>query len=410
MKIIKKIAIIVFLLSSSLLNAQEDLNIYLEKAAQNSPELKARFNDYMAALEKVPQTKALPDPQLAFAWFISPVETRMGPQQLRLSLSQFFPWFGTLRARENAAIENARARYELFEETRSALFKDIKGLYYNLYFFSRSIDIIKENIELLEIIGKLAEVKVEAGLVSVVDEYRIRMEINDMNNQLLLLVDKYSSLGTEFRNTVGDDNIGQIILPDSLWTTGFPLSRVSALDSVLSGNHSLLALEFQKAASMYEKEAAEKAGFPDFRIGIDYILTGKGEDNLSGKDAFAFPSVGISIPLYRNKYRAMVNEAGYREKTSRNEADNRVNALEILFANTWRDYRDADRRIRLNENQAELAVRSLGLLEEQYSTNSTNFEEILRMERRLLKYKLEFEKAKADKQAAIAFIYYLMGK
>ncbi|MBS0010594.1 MAG: TolC family protein [Bacteroidales bacterium] len=410
MKTIKKITITVLLLSSSLLSAQESLNIYLEKAAQSSPELKARFNDYMAALEKVPQTKALPDPQLAFSWFISPVETRMGPQQLKLSLSQFFPWFGTLRARENAAIENARARYELFEETRSALFKDIKGLYYNLYFFSRSIDLIKDNIELLELIGKLAEVKIEAGLVSIVDEYRIRMEINDLNNQLSLLDDKYSSLGTEFRNTVGDDNIGQIILPDALWLTDFPLSRSSALDSVLSGNHSLLSLEFRQAAREYEKEAAEKAGFPDFRIGLDYIVTGSGDDNLPGKDAFAFPSVGISIPLYRNKYKAMVNEAAYREKASRNEADNRVNALETLFENAWRDYRDADRRIRLNESQADLADSSLRLLQDQYSTNSTNFEEILRMERRLLKYKLEFEKARADKQAAIAFIYYLMGK
>lgn len=410
MRIIRNITVMVFLLFSSLLNAQENLNTYLERAAKNNPELKARFNDYMAALERIPQVKALPDPQLAFSWFISPVETRLGPQQMRLSLSQFFPWFGTLKARENAAIENARARYELFEETRSALYKDLKGLYYDLYFFKRSIDITRGNIELLEIVGKIAEVKIEAGLVSVIDEYRIRMEINDLNNQLLLLNDKLSSLGTEFRNLVADDNIGEIILPDSLWQTDFPLSRISALDSVLTGNHSLLSLELQEDAIEYEKEVAEKAGLPDFRIGIDYIVTGKGDDKLAGKDAFAFPTVGITIPLYRNKYNSMIKEAGYRKNASNNEVDNRVNALETLFENAWRDYLDADRRIKLNKNQAELAEGSIRLLEEQYSTASTNFEEILRMERRLLKYRLEYEKAKADKQSAIAFIYYLMGK
>ncbi|MCF8222663.1 MAG: TolC family protein [Bacteroidales bacterium] len=410
MKIIKYITFIFFIAGSSLLSGQEDLNNYLREAAENNPGLKARFNEYMAALEKVPQAGSLPDPQLAFSWFISPVETRMGPQQLRLSLSQFFPWFGTLRDRENAAIKSARARYELFEESKSALYKDIKALYFNLYFFDSSTDITRENIQLLEVIRKLAEVKLESGLVSALDEYRISMEINDLENQLLLLNDKYLSLETEFRNLVGSDNIGQISIPDSLWLDDFSLGRMQAMDSVLSGNHSLLSLEFRKAAINYEKDAAEKAGLPDFRIGLDYIVTGRGDDNLSGKDAFAFPTIGISIPIYRNKYRAMVKEAGYREEASINEAEDRVNALETLFENAWRDYRDADRRVKLNEEQARLAENSLRLLEEQYSTASINLEEILRMERRLLQYKLEYEKAKADKQAAIAFIYYLMGK
>ena len=39
-----------------------------------------------------------------------------------------------------------------------------------------------------------------------------------------------------------------------------------------------------------------------------------------------------------------------------------------------------------------------------------NFEEILRMERRVLKYGLELERARSDKQAAISFINYLMRK
>lgn len=51
----------------------------------------------------------------------------------------------------------------------------------------------------------------------------------------------------------------------------------------------------------------------------------------------------------------------------------------------------------------------MSLLETEYATGNTNFEEILRMERKVLKYNLELEKAYADKQAAISFITYLMG-
>ena len=77
--------------------------------------------------------------------------------------------------------------------------------------------------------------------------------------------------------------------------------------------------------------------------------------------------------------------------------------------NGWNDYLDSNRRIDLYTSQLELAEQSLKLLETEYATSNTNFEEILRMERKQLQYGLELEKARGDKQAAISFINYLMG-
>jgi cobalt-zinc-cadmium efflux system outer membrane protein len=44
-----------------------------------------------------------------------------------------------------------------------------------------------------------------------------------------------------------------------------------------------------------------------------------------------------------------------------------------------------------------------------YATGKIEFEELLSMKRKVLNYSLELEKARADKQASIAFIHYLMG-
>ena len=52
----------------------------------------------------------------------------------------------------------------------------------------------------------------------------------------------------------------------------------------------------------------------------------------------------------------------------------------------------------------------MNILETEYENSGKNFEEVLRMERQLLRYKLELEKARADKSAAVAFINYLMGR
>ena len=401
---------ILFVLLPGMVAAQEALNGYLGTAAENNPGLKAKFNAYMAALEVVPQAGALPDPQVAFAFFIQPVETRVGPQRLRISASQLFPWFGTLSARENAAVQLAKARYEEFEEARSALYNEVKSVYFDLYFNQRSMGITLGNMELLQSIGKMVTVKVESGIVSMVDDYRVQLEIRDLEDQLARLKDRQWVLERTFLNLLNVEEEMVIQLPEQLWETDFPWSREQALDSIQNSNPQILELEFRQASLAYRKEQAKRQGYPDLMVGLDYTFIGEGPDNLSGKDAFVFPSVGISVPLYRNKYRAMVREVAYLEAANAQVSENRKKSLEILFERSWKDYQDAERRIHLNDQQMELAEKALRLLESEYATANSNFEEILRMERRFLKYQLEFEKALADKQAAIAFIEFLMGK
>ncbi|MCK5461759.1 MAG: TolC family protein, partial [Bacteroidales bacterium] len=134
LNIYKSILPVCFLLLNFSAGAQDMLDSYLIIAAENNPGLKSRFNEYLAALEVAPQVKALPDPQLAFGYFIQPVETRVGPQEFRISASQMFPWFGTLKSKEDVAIQTAKAKYEAFEETKSKLFNEVRGTYYNIYF------------------------------------------------------------------------------------------------------------------------------------------------------------------------------------------------------------------------------------------------------------------------------------
>jgi cobalt-zinc-cadmium efflux system outer membrane protein len=401
---------ILYLLISSVASAQDDLGSYLQTAAQNNPGLKARFNEYMASLELGPQVKALPDPQLAFGYFIQPVETRVGPQQFKISVSQMFPWFGTRKAEGNSAIMMAKAKYEAFEEAKSMLFNDVRSTYYNLYFTDKAISVTDENLTLLNSFQKLSLIKVEAGIVSVVDEYRIEMEIGDMVNQLALLKDKYGALQIMFTNLLNTDNASPVKIPQQLWDSEPGLPKEAIKDSIMVQNHQLLSLDMQAQSLHYKQEIARLAGNPDFKIGADYTIVGKGNNNMAGTDAIMLPTVGITIPLYRNKYKSMLNEAVYMETAKKEEKINKQNILETVFEQTWKDFSDAKRRVILNEKQADLARKSLKLLETEYITSSKNFEEILRMERKLLLYQLELEKARADKQAAISFISYLMGK
>jgi cobalt-zinc-cadmium efflux system outer membrane protein len=391
-------------------SAQHELDKYLVSAAENNPGLQVKFKQYMAALELATQVKALPDPQAAFAYFISPVETRVGPQQFRFSVSQMFPWFGTLKTKENIAKQDAKAKYEAFLESKSKLFNEVRSNFYNLYFNQRAIEITLENLEILGSFKKLANIKVESGKVSAVVEYRIEMEIGDMENHLALLIDNQHVLEVMFVNLLNAESGFEIVIPEKLWTRDIGITKEQVWDTISSNNHQLLALSLQNEGLTFRKELAEKVGKPDFSIGFDYTLVGQGENMLAGTDAFVFPRVGITIPLYRNKYRAMVNEVVYLQESKEFEKSDKINLLETILEKSWKDYLDSDRRIDLYINQQDLAEQSMKLLETEYATGNMNFEEILRMERKLLNYGLELEKARSDKQAAISFINYLMGK
>ena len=410
MKRYKYTIVLLLLLIPFMVSAQQELDNYLITAADNNPGLKAKFNEYMAALEIAPQVNALPDPQIAFAYFISPVETRVGPQQFKFSASQMFPWFGTLGTKENLANQAAKAKYEVFLEAKSRLFNEVRSTYYNIYFNQRSIEITRENLEILGTFQKLASIKVEAGKVSAVDQYRIEMEIGDLENHLALLIDKQKVLEVMFNNLLNVDSRSEVQTPAILWTDDLAMGKGQVLDSILSHNHQLLVLSLQQEVLGYREELAKKMGKPNFSIGFDYTVIGQGSDNLTGTDAFAFPKFGITIPLYRNKYKAMVNEVVFLQEAKNFEKSEKENLLETILENAWKEYLDSDRRISLYFIQLNLANQSLKLLETEYSTGNKNFEEILRMERKLLSYGLELEKSRSDKQAAISFINYLMGK
>ena len=416
MKIIKNnIVIIILMLIGFSAPAQDELDDYLVTAAENNPGLKATFNEYMAALEKVPQAGSLPDPTLAFGFFIRPVETRLGPQQARISATQMFPWFGTLNAKEDVVTEMAKAKYELFEEAKSRLFYDVKSTWYNLYFINRAMAITRQNIEILNTFQKLALVKIEAGKASAVDELRIEMEILDLENQLQLLLDKYQTQKVAFNNLLNVDEAREVLLPELLKITEINLSREALLDSIRLNNHQVLNLEFQQASYEYQQTVAQKLGKPNFTVGMDYILIGKSSNpalgpDESGRDAMMLPMVGISIPLYRKKYTSQVREAVFMQQAKQNQQIEKINVLESIYEKANTDYRDAKRRIDLHDQQLKLAGKALKILETEYATDGKNFEEILRMERQVLLHNLELEKSRSDLNASTAFISYLMGK
>jgi outer membrane protein TolC len=403
------IILTLFALESS---AQTELDNYLVIAATNNPGLKAKFASYNAALERVPQVNALPDPLFSFGYFISPIETRVGPQQAKLGVSQMFPWFGSLKAQEDVVIQRAKSKYEAFEEAKSILFFNVKSAYFDVYFIKKGIDIMEENIRILSIFQQLSIIKIETGKASVVDELRVEMEINELKNQLAYLKDSKIAIEVKFNNLLNREEMEAISVPDTLWDETLLLSKDALMDSISIKNHLIKQIEHKILSWQNEEIASRKTGAPQISLGLDYSIIGKSDNpNLgssNGQDAI-MPKIGITIPIYRKKYTAIVREAAFELESNEFSKEDKINELNYVFEKAYKDYKDANRRISLFQRQMQLANKSLNILMTSYSSDGKNFEELLRMERKVLKFSLEYDKARADKNASVAFIDYLLG-
>lgn len=387
------------------------LEQYQEEAGRNNPEVRARYREYLAALEQVPQVKALPDPEIGFGYFISPIETRVGPQQARVELRQLLPWFGTLDIKGQAAMQSARARFEAFREARNHLFFNVHRKWNQLYQIEQNIRFLKEHLSILDTFEALALNRYEAAIVSQVDVLRVQIEKEELQTQLELLRDSRTVMTREFNELLNRPGNQPVTTTDSLELYQLPLESTGLKRAVLNRNPTLAQLDYRAESANRSIEAARKEGNPKIMFGLNYVLTGNRDAALTdnGKDAFLVQT-GIRIPLYRKKYNAMERQARLEWQSAVDLRQARENRVVTQLEEALRDFYDAQRRVELYRDiQIQRTRQAIDILTEQYASADVDFEELLRMQRKLLDFQMSREKAKVDQNTAVANINYLYG-
>ena len=391
-------------------NAQ--IEQYLQQAAQNNPDLKAQYKQYLSALQQSPQVSTLPDPELAFGYFINPIETRVGPQQARFGITQMFPWFGTLNARGDAATKQAKAKFEAFQDARNKLFYEVQKSWYHLYQIEQSIRILEENIELLGIFESLAIQKYETNQVGQADVLRVQIEKEDLKSRMEFQKDNRQVARQEFNELLNRQADSKVVTSDSLQEKFLERSKGELEQTVMRQNPRLSKIDFEASSARSAIKAAQKEGMPKFGLSIDYMITDERDMALTdnGKDAI-LARVGVQIPLYRKKYRAKEKQAQIQLHSVQDRQQATENKLLRQLSQALRDYRDGKRRLNLYKDiQIQRTQQTIDILTEQYSTSATDFEELLRLQRKLLDYELAQQQALVDLNTAVARIDYLYGK
>lgn len=414
----KKIATVTLFLFSLLPTGfSQSLDDYLKVAAENNPELKAYFSDYLAAMERVPQVGTLPDPELRIGFFIQPMERFMGNQHADVQLMQMFPWFGMLRTRKDEASNTALARFEVFRNAKNQLFYQVKNTWYELHRLEKEIHLTEESLAILKRYERLALTRFQnAGTESpgattgnasgMSDVLRVRLEVKELENTLALLIDSRKPLQAAFNQLLNRNPDENIAVADSLSDVALPPERRVLPDSIIRHHPMLKRLEAEEKAYQAQQEMAKLEGRPVLGAGVNYMpFSPRTEDGMTmGGHDMVMPMVRMTLPIYRKKYNALQKEMDLKQQAVQQRKKNTVNELSTAWSTTRRDLDDAIRRATLYRGQTALARQTLNLLMTSYATHGRDFEEVLRVQQQLLEYRLGLVTAIVDQHTAVAML------
>jgi outer membrane protein TolC len=407
---IRYIAIIIATLLFNSLSFAQTLDDYFKIAAENNPGLQAVYKKYEVALQKVPQVNTLPDPTFSFGYFISPVETRVGPQRARFSLTQMFPWFGTLKAQGNVAALMAEAKFQSFMDARNRLYLQVASAYYSLYELKDFVRIEKENISILESYKTIATQKFKNGTGTMVDVLRVDIMLKDAQTNLNILRDKEKPLLTAFNKLLNRPENEPVQIKNTLKTE--ILSDNYRKDSLIATNSKLKALDLKLQASQAAEIVSQKQGLPKLGVGLDYVLIGERTDISmpdNGKDVL-MPMVSISIPIFRAKYNASDKETKLLQESYTLQKQEVTNTLFSEYEMVWFQVQQQLQLISLYEQQIQTSQQSLNLLFTSYGNSGKEFEEVLGMQQQLLKYQKMSSTALSQYHIAVEKINYITSK
>jgi outer membrane protein TolC len=386
---------------------------YLAYAALNNPGLEAAFGEWVQAAERVAQVKSLPDPRLAYTYYIQEVETRVGPQRQAFALMQTIPWFGKLGTRGEMAGEAAEAAHLKYEAAKLRLFHRVKHSYYEYYYLARAIDITESNMTLLENLESVARVKYSAGKSSHLAVIKAQVEIGKLEDRLNSLRDLRAPTAARLNAALGRSATDTLPWPQSLDYDEVQLDEAELYRQLEDTSPELGALAHVTAREEKSVRLARKGYFPDFTLGANYIDTGQAlnrEMKDSGKDAFMV-SLSINLPLWAGKYRSAEREARARVDVARKRHEDSENMLQADLSLALFQLRDAERRIDLyRDTLVPKAEESLSVSQRAFTSGQADFLELIDAERSLLEFQLSYERALTDHAQRLSEIEMLTGR
>ena len=387
------------------LNPRAELAEYVRYAEQHNPKLKQALVRYQAALAKVSSASAWVDPRLTYGYFARPVETRTGPQEMRFSAAQTFPWKGKLELKGRIAQQEAEVEGQRYEAVRRLLIFEVKAAYYDCYFLERAIAVTEGNLRLLAHLEEVGRTRYRGGTGEHAPVLKAQVELGRLEDQLRGLRQQRRPAAARLNAVLGRTATAPVAVTDSLSLAALDLDEEVLKRRLQAANPTLQMRQVQVQTQSLGVELAGKQFYPDLTVSLDYIHIGdRGANPLMAMAT-------INLPLWRSSYEAGERAAKLSHQAALQGVADEENRLVAELELALYKQRDAQSRSALyRDSLLPKAEQALNVTQRAFAADRSDFLAVIDAQRTLLEFQLAYERARTDQALHWAEIEKLVGE
>jgi outer membrane protein TolC len=367
---------------------------------------------------RVPQQKSLPDPSVTYRYFAESPETRVGPQQQSLDISQRVPWFGKRASQARRAHHEAAGLAWRARDLERELVAALKRSYFEAAYLQKALAVNSDESEMLQRFERIALTRYSTGQGIQQSVIKVQTDISRLADRATALQERLDIVIRRIARLVGNPDADLHLRPIRLALVDLEYDG-TVLERESRGDHpSVRAVQEGIRADEAWLRRRELDSRPDLRFGVSYVDVGDREDTAgllsppedNGQDTWAL-MVGIDLPLFRKKTRSGVEEARQSMLSRERVLESTRNRLQYGVQESVLRLESIDQRARLYRDvivpQAEEALASA---EAAYTTNRQSLLDLLDAERVLFQARLTYSRLLADQWIALADLEYGLGR
>lgn len=363
----------------------------LRHAVLKHPRVWAAYHEWARTVERITVERSLPDPVFVFEADVSDmISTLMPGLMLELPGSR-----KRALAAQAASAESEVKYHELEAQVQQVAF-GFKKAYYQLHYLDAKLRVNAESLELLKDLEAIARRQNEVGKATLQDVLRAQIEQDQMAAEIANLGDARQSLLAQYKAALGlQRGDPEPAIPSRFETTSLEVDPDQLWQMALTRNPALRTMAAEVRAAEASLAMATRSRYPDFTVGL--------EADIKASPVMARPSLGVTLPIWRDKIAAEIASA----QSAKLAGEARLAAEQIMVAVELAEqtfmFREATRNQSLIERDLlPKARQSLEVARSAYVTGRTGFLDVVEASRSLLDFELRGIEAQTQRELALA--------
>jgi outer membrane protein TolC len=333
-------------------------------------------------------------------YYPSPIETRLGPQDYNLTLSQQFPFPGTLSQKGRVLESDVKISKFRLDKTVREIAASIIISFHELIYVQKASHFAQSNFKLVQKLLKLSENLYANDKALFYDISKARAQTAQIQYDILLLKELELTEKARINTLLNREPHAKLGVAKDLAfrKVVYEISEIYELSR--DNLENILIAEEKINQSTQRMKLAKLENLPSFKLGLFYASIGDPDVPTpppdAGDDAIGI-QLGFNIPLWLGKNQSRTSIAFAMKQKARAQKLEIINKTSAKISRLWFKLQNSKRLITLYAKEMiPQSLRSVQTAETWYRQGEGSFSDFLELQATAYNFQISLERAKAD--------------